>query len=170
MLNRHAFLERHGWILSIAILVVVLPAGLVVLLPVAAIRCMDKLSRDALHEYSSVVVAPALCGLETATPLLRHHLVDLNSRSDVIEHNESSPLAAQCAEWFGQMLAVEMELALDGLEVAVLKPPQPDDETMDSYCPKCHAQFGKATSAYCTECPNVQLVAFNGINQSLETG
>ena len=39
-----------------------------ILLPVGAIRAVDKLSRDALCEFSPVAVVPLLCGNDMAVP------------------------------------------------------------------------------------------------------
>jgi hypothetical protein len=135
-------------------------AASMVLLPVAAIRCVDKLSRDALSFYSAAVVSPMLCGVPYAVPLLRRQFIDLSNGSGDLGFDTSSTSAVECARWFRQLLATETKAALDRLNVPVSKAPVSDDETMVSYCPRCHEQFTTRSDASCPACLGVQLISF----------
>jgi hypothetical protein len=128
-----------------------------VLLPVAAIRCMDKLSRDALSEYDAAAVAATLCEPDAAVSFLRRRLVDLYAPSAAGAPTTS---ASECAAWFRQTLATETEKALGPLRTAALKPPSREDDTIGSYCPRCHAQFIKGRTGDCPECPGIELAEF----------
>jgi hypothetical protein len=129
--------------------------------PVAAIRCMDKLSRDALQTYSSVVVAPLLCGIDGATPFLRRQLIDLRARPADTPVSQSISAAEQCAAWFKRAVAVRTQAALEPLRVDILRAPRRGDESMTSYCPRCHAQFGSGGNADCVACPGIMLMSFD---------
>ena len=130
-------------------------------LPVAAIRCIDKLSRDALQAYSSIVVAPLLCGIDGATPFLRRHLIDVRARPADTPVGQSTHAAQRCAAWFNRAVAVQTQAALEPLRLEILRAPRRDDETMTSYCPRCHAQFGRGGNGDCVACPGVLLMSFD---------
>jgi hypothetical protein len=130
------------------------------LLPVGAIRCVDKLSREALSRYGPAVVAPMLCGIENAVPVLRQQLIDVTSTSPD-SGLDPSGAAADCVRWFRYLLATETQAALERTNVPVLKAPVPDNEAMVSYCPRCHAQFGPSAATSCPSCAGIQLVAFS---------
>jgi hypothetical protein len=130
-----------------------------VVLPVAAIRCIDKLTRDALAKYSAIVVAPLLCGADQARVLLRQYVIDLQAPLPIVGRRENES-AARCAMWFREALAHEARAALDRERIAVFEPPLPDDEAMVCYCPRCHAQFGSLGDGYCSQCAGVHLAPF----------
>jgi hypothetical protein len=119
-----------------------------VLLPVATIRCMDTLSRDALCGYGWAVVSPLLCTHEEATRASRLRLLDMRVWLDDVA-SRSNGRAADCARWFQHLLTTETQIALDRLGITALAPPVPEDETMVCFCPRCHAQFRMPR----TECP-----------------
>jgi hypothetical protein len=131
-----------------------------VLLPVSAMRCVDKLSRDALSGYGWAVVSPMVCGVEKALPVLRQRFIDVSTGSDDFGYGTVSTSAVDCAQWFRQLVASETKAALDRLNVPVLHAPVPDDETMVSYCPRCHEQFRCGDAPSCPDCSNVQLISF----------
>lgn len=128
-------------------------------LPVAAIRCIDKLSREVLSRFSPLVVPHILCGTEGALALIRRQAIDISSAPTLIEDASVSSPAAQCARWFGRLLAEEMRFTLERLNIDIHKPPSCEDESMVSYCPRCHSQFGRVGTA-CADCPRVALIAF----------
>ena len=132
-----------------------------ILLPVSAIRCVDKLSRDALCRYSPAVVLPILCDREIAAPVLRRQFIDLQNGLDTVGEDDAVMPAMQCARWFHEALTLQTKAALDRLNVAVLHAPIQDDEAMVSYCPRCHAQFGCASSESCPACSGIRLASFH---------
>lgn len=129
------------------------------MLPVAAIRCLDKLSRDALCRYGSVVVSPMLCGVDNAVPVLRQQFIDVSRASGDFDDVVSTS-AADCARWFRRLIATETKAALDRFKLPVLNAPRREDDTMICYCPRCHAQFGRSDSSSCPSCCGVPLIAF----------
>ena len=129
-------------------------------LPLAAIRCLDKLSRDSLCQYSAAVVVPTLCLRADATPLLRVQLVDLG-QDRFTESREASRAAVRCAQWFQQEVAQKTTAALVRLNIDVWDAPARDDRAMHSYCPRCHAQFGSTATDSCRACARGQLVMFD---------
>jgi hypothetical protein len=131
-----------------------------VLLPLAAIRCVDRLSRDALCRYSSAVVAPMLCGPGAAAAAVREQVIDLRNGPDPDAIGDAHVQAARCAEWFGALVAALTERALRRAKLSVSEPPLRDGEAMISYCPRCHAQFGRPAGEPCSVCPRVRLVPF----------
>lgn len=131
-----------------------------VLFPVAAIRCVDRLSRDALMEYQSIVVAPVLCGIAAAKPFLRRAVIDLGGVRTAFAVATPRQGSEQCADWFRQALAAEIEAALGPIREDLLAAPQREDDTMVSYCPRCHAQFGSTRSSECAGCQGVGLLLF----------
>jgi hypothetical protein len=138
------------------------------LLPVGAIRCVDKLSRDVLSSYGCAVVAPIVCGVENAVPLVRQQLIDVSNASHDVGL-DGSPAAVDCARWFRQLLATETKAALERTNIPVLQAPGPEDETMASYCPRCHAQFARSDATSCPSCAGVQLINFSAQQKCVET-
>lgn len=128
-----------------------------VLLPVAAMRCVDKLSRDALCTFSPFAVAPHLCGAGASRALLREAWIDLDAARD-----QGSPQTdvERCVEWFRGLVIAETAAALERQGLALLAPPAAEDESMVSYCPRCHAQFGDRALDVCSECREIRLVRF----------
>jgi hypothetical protein len=137
-----------------------------VLLPVAAIRCSDKLSRDALCRFSWAVVSPMLCDPEDATRISRLQFVDLSRLEDSRPSAPPTP-AVECAEWFRQLLVKETGATLKRLKVAVSKAPAREDEAMTSFCPRCHAQFHRGAATSCPACSGIHLVEFDRAGGSM---
>jgi predicted transcriptional regulator len=121
-----------------------------VAIPIAAIRAVDKLSRERLRSFSAAVVAPALCGVTAATPLLRRAWFDLP---------DASAAPDRCTAWFLERVRKETKAALDRQHVPILSAPEAQP-AMARYCPRCHTQFTTAARRDCSECAGVQLVSF----------
>jgi hypothetical protein len=74
--------------------------------------------------------------------------------------DDSAGPAFDCARWFRAALTGETRKWLQRLDVGVFDAPLRDDDTMVSYCPRCHAQFGTRSDDVCVSCPSTKLVAF----------
>ena len=122
-----------------------------VLIPIAAIRAVDKLSRDRLRAFSATALAPMLCGVERATPLLRRLWFDLP---------DAARAPDRCTAWFLESLRRETKAALDRQTIPVLRAPTPQP-VMACYCPRCHTQFIADARLECSECQEMQLVSFS---------
>lgn len=136
-------------------------AASMALLPVAAIRCLDKLSRDTLVQYNPLIVASVLSSPASSTPLIRRQVIDLGSDLGSIEVGNTQRPVYECAEWFRQILVSEIPAALQRAKVAVFEAPNRHDATMTFYCPRCHAQYGPAASDLCSQCPETRLAKFD---------
>ena len=122
-----------------------------VAVPIAAIRAADKLSRERLRAFSPTAIAPALCGVEAATPLVRRAWFDLPDAAGAPD---------RCTAWFLDLLRKETRAALDRQRIPVLAPPE-KEPAMGSYCPRCHTQFVARARPDCPECAGIQLVSFS---------
>lgn len=127
-------------------------------LPLSAMRSADKLTKDALSLYSGLVVAPRVCGSASRT-YLRAELMDFERAG---EESDLAGDAAQCVQWFREVLAVESDAALKRLAIDAFKPPVREDDC-GSYCPRCHTQYLSTDARSCSACPEVQLVRFDSV-------
>ncbi len=121
-----------------------------VAVPIAAIRAVDKLSRERLRAFSPSAIAPALCGAEAATPLVRRAWFDLPDAARAPDR----PTA-----WFLELVRTETKAALDRQQIPALEPPERQPE-MQRYCPRCHTQFVTPARPDCPQCADVALVSF----------
>ena len=128
------------------------------LLPVATMRCMDRLSRNALFDFSPAIVVPLVCDTEQAAGALRQEIVDLEQEPDAD--------SGECVRWFRQRLTAETRSAIDRLGIPVARPPAPEHPAMVSYCPRCHAQFGVNAGNQCSICVTIRLVEFVNVENS----
>jgi hypothetical protein len=133
-------------------------------LPLSAMRGADKLTRDALSVYSGLVVAPYLCGGAASLAYLRAESMDFDRGGD---QPEAAGDAAECIQWFRELLITESESALKRLHLEPFQAPLREDGC-ESYCPRCHSQYLSADPQSCSVCPDVQLVRFHGLASSAE--
>lgn len=135
-----------------------------VLFPVAALKCVDKLSRDVFSAYSPVVVVAVMCGPNIAAPFIREYLADVQ-RASSASAEESANASQACAIGFNARVAAAVESVLEPLGV-VLMPPSPESASAMAYCPRCEAQFMTMRDGRCADCPDVELVPFNAVDLS----
>ena len=121
-----------------------------VAVPIAAIRAVDKLSRERLRAFSPAAIAPTLCGVEAATPLLRRAWFDLPDAAGAPD---------RCTAWFLELLRKETRAALDRRKIPALAPPA-REPGMSGFCPRCHTQFTADRRGTCSECPGMPLASF----------
>jgi hypothetical protein len=110
-----------------------------------------------LRKYSWAVVAPLFCDKDDVLPILRQQFVDVSTARPGTEGDSPE---GQCVSWFRGVLASATRAALERNDIHALRPPVPEDESVIVYCPRCHAQFGRAARASCTSCVDISLVAF----------
>jgi hypothetical protein len=127
----------------------------VALFPIAAIRCMDLLSRDCLAAFDPIAVTTVLCGREQAACLAAREMVILRCGTPQELGTTSRVMIAEYRAARLQLL--ESFVAQQGLPVqAFIDPPSQTDETCETYCPACGAQFRRADGV-CPDCPNILL-------------
>jgi hypothetical protein len=134
---------------------------MVLLYPALAIRARDLLSRPLFELFHPLALAKVFCPepvfLEFAARVVRelkHPAMPVCPRTEPV---------AQDAERFTRELllqAVEKFTTKNGAGFeALLKAPLPADESCQSYCPRCLAQF-TAESGTCLDCGGLQVLAF----------
>jgi len=133
----------------------------IALAPTSAMRAHDALSRPLLETFHPLAVAWELLSLRASTAFARRLLRDL--RHPALPRCPSdSPAGRRVEEFFRQTLlaAAEDFLKRQGLSLEELgRPPQPGDESVRAYCPRCEAQFTQA-EGNCADCGGLALVAF----------
>ena len=132
-----------------------------ILLPPASARSADKLSRDVLGCYGAAVVGPLVCGRDTSLPTLRDDWFDLAALVRRVDDPSLAQPAEQCAAFFRGIVMAQMARALKEGQLDVHVPPLPESDDMDSYCPRCHGQFGPGPQVNCPDCPETLLVSFS---------
>ena len=123
------------------------------LFPIAAIRAVDRLSKERIAHFSPFAVVGVFCSEADGDPILRRLGLDLE-RS--ITSVEDSP-ASSCRQWYRAQQHAAYRGLLKGLGRDPFEPPQRVDPQMVVYCPRCHGQFGEGTAA-CSDCVDLQLV------------
>ncbi len=124
--------------------------------PMAAIRAVDWVERDALHRFSPLAVAAVLCGPAEFREMARHCLADLTFR----RHPPiDDPAWRRSQAWHRDELrsSVESLLSREGINAKELltAPPSANANCL-SYCPICHAQY-TMEMGLCADCGDVEL-------------
>ena len=102
------------------------------LLPVGAMRSIDKLSRDALVGYAAAVVSPMLCGVNNASAVLRRHQMATRHTAEDFDVDSARSDAVDCAVWFSGLLCDETERALQRAHVPFVDLARSEDEILAS--------------------------------------
>jgi hypothetical protein len=125
------------------------------LFPIAAIRAVDRLSKDLLATFHPLAVVRAFCG-DRAAAINRPLWFDISRGLASIE-------AAQQDDGVGWYRQVVHDAAIAGgaVDASPERAPSAEDPSMAAYCPRCHRQFG-AGAAACSDCEGVELTAFAG--------
>ena len=110
------------------------------LFPIAAIRAVDRLSKDLLSRFHPVAVVNVFCAEETAHEVARREWFDVSRPS---ESTPASP-GQDCLSWHRAALKRHIESLSQRTGHDLRQAPAKDDETMVHYCPRCHRQFGTA--------------------------
>ena len=127
------------------------------LFPLAAIRAVDRISKERISGFNPLAVVGVFCGEDDADPLLRRFGFDLE-RGD---STHDDPAISRCREWYLAQKRSAFKELLNTLKRDPFIVPDRVDETVALYCPRCHGQFGEGTDA-CSDCIGVQLVPLAG--------
>jgi len=125
------------------------------LFPIAAIRAVDRLSKDLLARFHPVAVVNVFCPEETAHEVARREWFDVSRPPD---STTASP-DQNCLSWYRAALQRQIESFSLRAGYDLREAPDKDDETMVHYCPRCHRQFGQS-AATCSDCSEVALSLF----------
>ncbi len=129
-----------------------------ILLPLSAMRAVDRLSRELFPDCDALVVLPEICGLPAALPVLRRQWFDLEqvAAATSAESNiEDDDAAGRCRQWFSRAQQAAAQSAAPNIVRALLAAP-PAEEGMTSYCPRCHSQYAAGPNA-CGDCGGLTL-------------
>jgi hypothetical protein len=123
------------------------------LFPIAAIRAVDRISKEKVSHFSPFVVIGVFCDEPTGDPLLRRFGFDLERTAP---RPADSP-AARCRAWYQSQKRMAFRTLLKSLKRDPFIEPAPLDASLVLYCPRCHGQFGEGTPE-CSDCVDVALV------------
>lgn len=116
------------------------PAVSVSLWPPTAIRATDIVVRDALVGFAPAAVAYVLCPDDVFHAVARRAYFDAE---------EGEP--------------IDELLRCTGTYNDVMTPPSAEDHSQRAYCPRCHAQYGRA-EGNCSDCPAVSLRPLSSVS------
>ncbi|HEX6164383.1 MAG TPA: hypothetical protein VFZ31_13515 [Vicinamibacterales bacterium] len=127
------------------------------LFPIAAIRAVDRISKERISRFNPLAVAAVFCGHADADALLRRGGFDLE-RTDTLA---SEPAAARCQEWYRAQKRAAFNESLRALKRNPFTAPERIDDAVSLYCPRCHSQFEDGVSE-CADCGDVALIPLPG--------
>ena len=122
------------------------------LFPIAAIRAVDRISKEKVSHFSPFVVIGVFCDEATGNPLLRRFGFDLERTAP---QQADSP-AARCRACYQSQKRAAFRGLLKGLGGNSFRRSK-SIRLMVVYCPRCHGQFGEGTDA-CSDCVDLHLV------------
>jgi hypothetical protein len=122
------------------------------LFPIAAIRAVDRISKEKVSHFSPLVVIGVFCDAPTGDPLLRRFGFDLERTAP----QPADSAAGRCRAWYQLQKRSAFRTLLTSLKRDPFAEPTPLDASLVLYCPRCHGQFGDGTSE-CSDCVDVAL-------------
>jgi len=125
------------------------------LFPIAAIRAVDRISKEKVSHFSPFVVIGVFCDEATGNPLLRRFGFDLERTAP---QQADSP-AARCRAWYHAQKSAAFRALLKSLKRDPFSEPAPLEASLVLFCPRCHGQFEEST-ATCSDCADVELLRF----------
>ena len=128
------------------------------LMPLAAMRAPDRLSRELFSEFHWLAVAPVVCNLELARSLAERALRHLEYTA-ADELAESSPAEWLHREWREAVRRYVCREFGDP-QLLLMPPPRRFSETV-SYCPRCCEEY-VLMDGFCRDCSGVPLRCFQG--------
>jgi hypothetical protein len=123
------------------------------LFPIAAIRAVDRISKERLSHFSPFAVVGVLCDEAAGDALLCRYGFDLEG--SVPQQSDSA--AARCRTWYLAEKRSAFRKLLKSLKRDPFAEPAPADPEMVLYCPRCRGQFREGTE-HCSDCADVDLI------------
>jgi hypothetical protein len=124
---------------------------LTALSPLQAVRAIDLLARPTLARFHPLA-ASALFDERGRRDVARSILIDNRYPRDL--DGSSTDFGVECERWYRGRLAHAMDAHLRAAGVEpdeLLAPPEPEDESKRSYCPRCALQV-ELVGAPCPDC------------------
>jgi hypothetical protein len=133
----------------------------IALAPTSALRAHDALARPLVEMSHPLAVAKVLLPEARFREFARRVLLDLRHPAlPLCPRDDPASRATELHARTALRQAAEQLLQRSGLEPDELcRPPAPADESCRAYCPRCGAQFTKATG-HCVDCGGLGLRAF----------
>ncbi len=129
-----------------------------ILCPPVSLRAADVLTKNALSEYSPLVIASVLTGADEQR-LVRGFVLDLQHP---LLHEITDDDAVETVSWMGaEQLRLSHEYIRRTGRESLFGPTEREGASL-SYCPRCSVQF-VMTNGECPDCPGVELVAFSPV-------
>jgi hypothetical protein len=134
--------------------------AMMLLVPPAAIRACDALSRNLLVGFDILAVAQVVCDRERFSRLAGRLLRDLtHPASPACPTDDAGKVSTESRYRFTLIDHYVRLLKRAGEDVdALLRPPDPEAGAV-SYCPRCHEQF-TVPGGECRNCGGIPLRAF----------
>ena len=134
----------------------------ILLSPPTAIRALNVLSRPLLESCHPLAIARVFCAGNVFRDFARRFLLDVRHPClPLCPTTETGPLATELYARTTLQQVVERFLKQSGINPDELaKLPKRADETCQSYCPRCEAQFTTVTGT-CPDCGGVTLIALS---------
>jgi len=123
------------------------------LFPIAAIRAADRISKEKLSFFNPLAVVAVFCHDPAGMSLLRRHGFDLERNGAQADDSPS----AICRAWYRAEKRSAFRILLKSLKHDPFAQPAKADESLTSYCPRCHSQYGE-DAGECADCSDVALV------------
>ena len=127
------------------------------LAPTSAMRAFDTLSRPLLNMFHPLAIARVFCSPAQFNALAQATLLGLRYAPQGKGHAASLETTAEQQFRQGWLKAVEAFLGREKVNIEDLtRPPEPQDESCHSFCPRCRAQF-VWSSGECADCGGLPL-------------
>lgn len=141
---------------------------LIALLPINAMRACDSLAKNALLGFHPLAVAAFLASEEQRKAFAAHLIRDLHEPRRPVCLNEEEK-AEQAEKSFRELLRsgiIALAQSMGLSEAAALQAPA-REEGIQSYCPRCLAQFGEGVKE-CGDCGGIGVRVF--VDGAIEHG
>ena len=125
------------------------------LFPIAAIRAVDRISKERLSHFSPFAVVGTLCNDAAGNALLCRFGFDLERGVP-----QSDSAAARCRSWYLSEKRSAFHTLLKALKRDPFAEPAPADPAMVHYCPRCRGQFSEGIEQ-CSDCVDVDLIRWS---------
>ena len=126
------------------------------LFPIAAIRAVDRISKERVSAFSPFVVVSVFCDEAAGDALLCRLGFDLERSAP----QQPDSAAARCRSWYLAEKRSAFRILLKSLKRDPFAEPAPADPTMVLYCPRCHGQFSEGIDQ-CSDCVDVELIPWS---------
>ena len=127
---------------------------LMVASPPAAVRAHAWLAKDALARFHPLAVGAVLLSKEALHTFMGVTWRDLESPLGPVDETVAVALAEGRARHRAatQRIATQIDLDVE----ALTQPPNPDDASVEGFCPRCHEVY-RLSEGPCSDCPGVAL-------------